>query len=62
MWSVRSMGYLQDTLTWTSAIAGGKTRSNVTHGMGTERRFKNRNGNHGAQNITKKLHSWPSRA
>ena len=46
---------LQDTLTGTSAIAGGKTRSNVTHGIGTERRFENGNGNHGAQNITKKL-------
>ena len=45
---------LQDTLTGPSAIAGGKTRSNVTHGMGTERRLENGNGNHGAQNITKK--------
>ena len=41
---------LQDTLTGTSAIAGGKTRSNVTH-----RIELNGNGKHGAQNITKKL-------
>ena len=42
----------------TSAIAGGKTRrprSNVTHGIGTERRFENGNGNHEAQSISKKL-------
>ena len=45
---------LQDTLTGPSAIAGGKTRSNVTHKIGTERRLENGNGNHGAQNITKK--------
>ena len=30
---------LQDTLKGTSAIAGGKARSNVTHGIGTERRL-----------------------
>ena len=47
--------YLQETFTRTSVIAGGKTRSNVTHGVGTESRFKNENGNHGAQNITEKL-------
>ena len=49
---------LQETFTRASAIAGGKTRSNVTHGIGTESRFENGNGNHGAQNITKKL--WKS--
>ena len=32
---------LQDTLTGTSAIAGGKTRSNVTHGIGTDCRLEN---------------------
>ena len=38
--------HLQETFTGISAIAGGKTKSNVTHGIGTERRFANGNGNH----------------
>ena len=49
---------LQDTLTRTSAIAGGKTRrprNNVLQRIGTERRFENGNVIHKAQKITKKL-------
>ena len=47
--------HLQETFTGTKAIAVGKTKRNVTHGIRTECRFENRNGNHRAQNITKKL-------
>ena len=48
----------KDTFTVTSTIEGGKAgrpRSHVTPWIGTERRFENGNGNHGAQKITKKL-------
>ena len=47
---------LQNTFTGTSTIGGGTTkgpRFNDSQGIRTERRFEN--GNHGVQNITKKL-------
>ena len=52
----------QDNLA--SDIAGGKTRrpkSNNTQRIGTERRFANGNGNHGALNMTDKLQKSCSR-
>ena len=49
---------------FTSDIVGGKTRrpkGNATQKIGTERRFANGNGNHGALNMTNKLQKSCSR-